>query len=123
MAMSPMPIEPIPEAARAPQVIPGRPIKIDPADGPCPYCEQWAIQKERVIDGVKVRCCDDCGNPIPVYPNMGGNGYDAQTTHHYHLGQITSQAPPTWLHIPRELCLECYRVDYQKAFPGHPDPV
>lgn len=100
----------------------GRPIKIDPADGPCPHCAAWAAAKYRVFsDGTPARACDDCGLAIPRLPAMDGNGYESQTTHHYHLGKIEGLV--TWLPVMRELCPACYRIDYAKAFPNSPVPV
>ena len=84
-----------------------------PEDGPCVYC--------KAMDAEPKRHCDDCKQPLPVYPGMGGSGYESATVGHYHLesaGNRTLRNP-----VMRELCADCYRVDYQRQFPGSPDPV
>lgn len=93
-----------------------RPIKIDLTDGPCPHCAAWAAAKECLDGGRRAHACDDCGAAIPEYPNMGGHGYESQTVHHYHLGDISTKT--AWLPVMRELCRECYLIDYAAQFPG-----
>lgn len=85
-----------------------RPIKIDLADGPCPHCAEASALAAK-------RCCADCKQPIPVYPGMGGAGYESATVH-FHLGDILGRQ--TWLGVNRELCRPCYLIDYAKQFPG-----
>lgn len=62
--------------------------------------------------------CDGCGKEIPNYRlDMGGSGYESAEPHHYHWCKIWGQE--AWMPIMSELCLECYRVDYAKRFPGY----
>ena len=93
-----------------------RPIKIDPADGPCEICAEWQDRKAAVNgDGTMARHCDGCAGVI------AGTCYESQTVHHYHLGAIKDAN--CWMPIHRELCLECYRLDFAAKYPGVKVPV
>lgn len=83
-----------------------RPILIDKADGPCPYCAEWEAQRGR---------CVDCGEPIPHTKHMGTSGYQSATVHHFHLESHGGKA----IRMPamRELCEACFRPDYFAANP------
>lgn len=94
-----------------------RPVLIDEQDGPCPYCAEWTANKY-AEDG-RTRRCDDCGNPIPVYPCMGGNGLEGTEAHHYHLRPING-GPAGRVAIKQELCLLCYVAHRIKHFPNGP---
>ncbi len=94
-----------------------RPVLIDEQDGPCPYCTAWAARKTDAAS--RVRRCDECGQDIPVYPCMGGNGIEAVAAHHYHLRNFHG-GPPGRVAIRQELCLECYVAHRAKHFPDGP---
>ncbi|MBX9623791.1 MAG: hypothetical protein K2X82_08245 [Gemmataceae bacterium] len=93
-----------------------RPVKIDPADGPCEICQGWADNKTVVDGDRKARACDLCGVPIPVHPALGGGGTQAQVANHFHLASIEGQA--VWMGVYPELCPACATADYETAFPG-----
>lgn len=96
-----------------------RPILIDKADGPCPYCAEWDAKK---LDEDKKRRCDDCHHVIAWTKEMQGCGYASATVHHFHIeasGGKTLRMP-----MMRELCEECFRKDYFVAFPqAKVDPI
>lgn len=103
-----------------------RPILVDEADGACVYCTEWAARK---YGPGGARCCDQCGDEIPVYGNMQGNGFEGPHPHHYHLRPIHG-GPTGRQGILMELCLECYIEHRQKYWPptetgvyGKPHPT
>ena len=69
----------------------------------------------------KTGYCDECGKVIPSYPEMGKNGYQSARPSHMHpasvLGVMGERA------VFRELCLECYRKDYEVIYPETAVPV
>lgn len=100
-----------------------RPIKVDPADGPCEYCEEWS-RKKAIPQGAgrpPARRCDMCGEAIGCHENMGGLGYEAQSVHHMHLEAMSDK--PVWMPKKMELCLACYRKDFAAVYPNEPLPV
>ena len=99
--------------------MPDRPLKVDLADGPCPYCAEFRRQLEKVAG--RGRACNGCGEPIPVYVAMGGSGFQSPDAHHFHMGNINDI--PAWLTVNAELCAACYLEAFRRAYPGHPDPV
>lgn len=96
-----------------------RPVLVDEADGPCEICADWAARK-RTEAG---RHCDACGVAIPVLLNMFGNGYDSVRPHHFHLRGIGPSGTPGRAAVHRELCTDCYRLDFAAAYPGATVPV
>lgn len=93
-----------------------RPVLIDEADGPCPFCEEWANEKFAVGDG-KQRCCDQCRQPIPNYPGCNGAGVIAVLPHHFHLRGIGPASLPGRVAIFQELCKECAIAMRIKIYP------
>lgn len=93
-----------------------------PQDGPCEYCKAKALKPLAIEEGTfrRAKPCDDCGKAIPIYPGMGGSGYESQTVGHFHLEAMGSQIGRT--PIMRELCEACYKADYAIAFPDAGPP-
>lgn len=97
----------------------------------CPLCEARSkLVASAGLNGQKPdgqRVCADCGNVIPteatqyVYKNMGGRGFQSHTSDHRHTKSLRGVVG--FGDIKRELCLECYRLDFAKAYPGEPLPV
>ena len=107
-----------------------QPIQVDLAAGPCPHCAEFRKQEELAnkgnftverVPGPRVRVCNGCGKPIPVYVAMGGSGFQSPEAHHFHAGNINGI--PAWLSVTAELCAACYLNAFREAYPGHPDPV
>jgi len=83
---------------------------IDLSEGPCGICASHVRGH-----------CNDCGEEIPAYENMGGNGYRSPMPTHKHLTQLGSQAAKECAY--GELCLECYRKAWASAYPEIPCQV
>lgn len=66
--------------------------------------------------------CADCQKPIPseatdyAYKHMGGCGFDSHTFDHRHTKSVLGVLGFSF--AKRELCRECYRLDFAKAYPG-----
>ena len=89
---------------------------------PCEICRKRAGKKAVVVKGLPFRACDDCGKPIPRYESMGGSGFESCTGDHDHLvdlgGGRFAKAP-----AKRELCYECYCLDFVTKYPKETPPV
>ena len=90
----------------------------------CPVCESRSTRRE-AEDQWEV--CADCGKRIPTerteyaYKNMGGQGFRSHTSDHRHTKMVRGEIGFGFAH--RALCLECYRIDFEKFYPGEPLPV
>lgn len=60
--------------------------------------------------------CDVCQRPFPA----GQTQYRSQS-HHFHPAHI--EGIPGTFAIQKLLCLDCYRLDWQKVYPKEPIPV
>ena len=89
-----------------------------------------AIYEERDCPVCKARpqkVCADCNKPIPhesvsySYKNMGGMGFQSHTFDHRHTKIVGGNVGFGF--AKRELCLDCYRLDFAKAYPSEPLPV
>lgn len=90
-----------------------RPVLIDETDGKCEICLGWS---EANPPATKVRRCVACKEPVATGDKheMQGNGYQSPRPDHFHLqatlglnGRVAMFA---------ELCLNCYREAYQRAY-------
>lgn len=92
-----------------------KPIYVVPmASLPCYLeCEPCATRLRRI--------CWDCGAKIPESREMENNGYRSVTADHIHAMVIGGFSGASAAY--RELCLECYRKDFGKAYPGLAYPV
>lgn len=65
--------------------------------------------------------CEDCKKEIPIYGFMHGNGYQSQSVVEWkEIGfHITRTGKKQVMNKPihKELCLECYRIDWAKVYP------
>lgn len=59
--------------------------------------------------------CDTCGKKIPVYENMGGNGYQSPKIDHMHAEAVAGIRGDRM--VRRELCLGCYRAEWAMVYP------
>lgn len=86
-----------------------RPVLIDEADGKCHICSHHAPGH-----------CDRCGERIANHlPHiMGVNGYQSVRPSHFHIIPVGgfSGREARW----EELCLDCYRCNYEATY--HTDP-
>ena len=84
----------------------------------CPVCHDWQARQSARDAEARPRGCHTCGADIPRYEEMRGAGYESQAVDHWHfrdLGGLTGLKA-----IHRELCLECYRRDWQEVYPDAP---
>ncbi len=67
--------------------------------------------------------CQHCGKPLTEIPDpaVRGRGYESQTYDHFHFKKLDEVAAREAATVP--LCLECYRADHLRAYPGHPAQV
>ncbi len=94
-----------------PQIV-KRPELRDEQDGPCDLCAPWLSRPRGT--------CHRCNDPIGIYENMGGAGFQSPRPHHFHLEPILDvigRRP-----VFEELCLDCYREAWHAAYPGEPYP-
>ena len=99
--------------------LPRAPI-IDPNDGPCEICAQWAAAKyvqDETGKTVGFRC-DECGEVIPDMGLMRGRGFNGVAPHHFHLRPIKGTSIPGREVILQELCPACYRRHRQAVYPN-----
>lgn len=82
-----------------------RPVLIDERDGPCELC---ASRKRQF--------CAECGIAIPVYENMGGNGFQSVMPDHFHLRPIEGLSGREAKF--KELCLACYQAHRKQVYPN-----
>lgn len=87
-----------------------RPVLVDEQDGACELCAAHEAGK-----------CDGCGKQIPVYENMGGNGYRSPRPTHYHLRAVLGVNGREA--VFGEYCVACYRQAYKEAYPKEKVPV
>lgn len=83
----------------------------------CPTCPENGILFAE--DG-RAHCCWDCKAKLDP-AREHGNGYRSQTYDHLHVVEVDGKSAATAAF--RELCLECYRIDFAKAYPGVACPV
>lgn len=85
----------------------------------CPVCAPRRPQGKNAP-----HLCADCGKTIPseateyAYKNMAGCGFKSHTYDHRHIKDVKGITGFGW--VPRELCLECVRIDFQKVYPEVP---
>lgn len=92
-----------------------RPILIDPVDGPCEFCSEWDKRLQKAQANGKGHTCAECGDRIPKYRSMRGNGFVPPRPHHFHL--VAVMGAPGREPIYPELCLACYQKSFAAAYP------
>lgn len=88
--------------------------KFSEVEGPCTACANMASRQQRPHNSPAV--CDHCKKLIPRTSIQGEGCYESADPHHYHWCLIFGRE--AWMPVMEELCLECYRIDYAKKFPG-----
>ena len=64
--------------------------------------------------------CEECKNPIPPYPNVPA-GYVSPMSDKYI--ETTVAGVPGRENIAKIVCLDCYREDFSKKYPGIESPI
>ena len=96
-------------------------FKVFEARQVCEHCARISISRvlRQCNDGRYHHLCGECAKPIPFYYRLEPNGYESASAHHVHLEVIDpATQKAAWVPIMRELCAECYLVDYFATFPG-----
>ena len=81
------------------------------SEGDCPICGEW---REKAIGDDGKRCCDQCGQTIPPYPEVP-SGYMGPDTHHWHLSPVMGIAGRE--SVRQVLCRPCYLAARAIAYP------
>ena len=92
-------------------------------------CEICASRKDQTdpLTEKRFSVCADCGERIPTeatdyaYKNMGGQGFQSHTSDHRHTKMVGGIVGFGF--ALRQLCKKCYRLDFEKAYPGADLPI